>query len=327
MDCHDKIKILLVEDNDDDAYLIEDALENRYDLVRIKDGLQAYEYLMDSTKSPNVILMDYRLPSMEGLEIIRKTTAKGKDFSFIVLTVDERIETAVEAMKAGALDFLPKANGYDDLPGMIDKVYSVHKERIEKKRVEEELKTSEEKLRVLFENSFALISLRDGNAKTLWANPAWKKVFGSESEYKDDVLTNVHPDDREKVAKSWLDLISNKPAIKNLQYRHKIPNGEYSTFESSAFPVVIGKEQLYYVITHDITERKKAEEQIRVHQQQLLQADRMVSLGILVSGVTHEINNPNNFIMMNAAICKNVWNDVIPILVLLANSSPMINSQ
>ena len=165
----------------------------------------------------------------------------------------------------------------------------------ERKRAEEALRQSEEKLRLLFEGTFDLISLTDKNAKTLWANPAWREVFGKESEYEEDSFSNIHPDDQEKVVKSWQDLISDKDVIKNLKYRYKIPGGEYLTFESSAYPVIIGEEQLYYVIARDITERMKAEEAIRKSEERLrIFFDTMEPGIFLIDAETHKIVDINS---------------------------------
>jgi len=61
-------------------------------------------------------------------------------------------------------------------------------------------------------------------------------------------------------------------------------------------------------------ERTEVEEQARRQQLQLLQADKMTSLGVLVSGVAHEINNPNNLVMFNSDLIAQVFKDMLPAL-------------
>ena len=64
----------------------------------------------------------------------------------------------------------------------------------------------------------------------------------------------------------------------------------------------------------DITEQKQVEEFAAQQQQQILQADKMATIGILASGIAHEINNPNNYILLNGKIISKVWNDISPML-------------
>ncbi|MDZ7725405.1 MAG: ATP-binding protein [candidate division KSB1 bacterium] len=67
-------------------------------------------------------------------------------------------------------------------------------------------------------------------------------------------------------------------------------------------------------LVSDITALKEAEHRDTIRQRQLIQADKLATLGILVSGVAHEINNPNNFISLNASMIGKVWRSLQPIL-------------
>jgi polar amino acid transport system substrate-binding protein len=67
-------------------------------------------------------------------------------------------------------------------------------------------------------------------------------------------------------------------------------------------------------LAREAAERKRALEELRLHQDKLIQADKMTSLGILVSGVAHEINNPNGLILLNMPILKEVYQDAVEVL-------------
>lgn len=67
-------------------------------------------------------------------------------------------------------------------------------------------------------------------------------------------------------------------------------------------------------LEREVIERKRAAEELRLHQDQLVQADKMAALGILVSGVAHEINNPNGLMLLNMPLLIETFKDAESIL-------------
>jgi len=67
-------------------------------------------------------------------------------------------------------------------------------------------------------------------------------------------------------------------------------------------------------IARDITQRKMAEEESKAIQAKLVQANKMTSIGLLVSGLAHDINNPNGSILLAAHLLAKSWKDIVPIL-------------
>lgn len=115
----DKAKILIVDDDRNTREGLERALKFSYRVYLARDAASALECL--GKEEIAVILSDMRMPGLSGLEFLREVREKHPDTIFILLTAYGSVETAVEAMKAGAHDFLTKPVNLDHLDLMIER--------------------------------------------------------------------------------------------------------------------------------------------------------------------------------------------------------------
>ena len=99
----------------------------------------------------DLILCDYRLPDLSALDILKQIRSRGKDLPFIVITSSGSEKIAVEAMKQGAYDYVIKDSQFQDtLPVVIQRSMERYKAEKDKKRLEEELRESNEKLKQMY---------------------------------------------------------------------------------------------------------------------------------------------------------------------------------
>ncbi len=131
-----KKRILVVEDEDKLRRIVELQLQDAgFDV----DKAAKAEEALPMIDRADLILTDYKLPGMTGLEMLQIVRRQNAVIPVIMMTAFGTIENAVEAMKAGAADFLPKPFSLDHLTTVVNKALEVRSLRDENLRLKEEL--------------------------------------------------------------------------------------------------------------------------------------------------------------------------------------------
>jgi two-component system, NtrC family, sensor kinase len=136
---------LVVEDNRRHAELISDELQDSgvaAEVDWVETGAEALEKL--SGPPLDLIVLDYRLPDTDGIELMKVFRARALDIPVIFVTTADSVQLAVEAMKLGAEDFVQKQEGYlAILPLVVREALERQRLRHDKTRLEGELRQAE----------------------------------------------------------------------------------------------------------------------------------------------------------------------------------------
>ena len=129
-------EILIVEDERAQREALAGYLRKAgYDVVTAATGKEAFE----GKSTPDVVLLDLRLPDMEGLDLLKKLREMNPDTEIIVITAYGTVRTAVEAMRLGAFDYLTKPVDLDELLLIIGRALEKHERDLEVSFLKEEV--------------------------------------------------------------------------------------------------------------------------------------------------------------------------------------------
>ena len=109
--------ILIVDDDPGIRESFRLILEEHYELVEAGDGRQAIEIVR--TSEVDLVLLDIRLPEMDGIEVLERIKALDDQVEVILVTAVKTVRTAVAAMKLGAFDYVTKPFEEDDLLSVV----------------------------------------------------------------------------------------------------------------------------------------------------------------------------------------------------------------
>lgn len=256
----EKTRVLLIEDNEDDAMLIQDILAEGAGRFTIK-WISTYDGGLAAIEAGefDVCLLDYRLGDKDGLELFRKAARGGVQSPVVFLTgmADEELDR--QALSSGAADYVSKG---DITPPLLRRVI---RHSIERARVTNALSASEEKFRAVFENAAIGIALVDKEARLLDVNPCFTDIFNAsgESLCGRTLDSLAHDDDCERL-KAVLDrFMDGGPQCFHLESRYVSSGGEVVWARLLLSPLELNEDTgaVATAMILDITGAKRAEEE------------------------------------------------------------------
>ncbi len=289
-----KIAILHLEDNPFDVELIGLAIKAGGLDCDFTYARNRHEFESNFLRRPfDLILSDYSVPDYNGFAALKFTRENNSQVPFILLSGTLREDQAVESLKNGAADYIVKERLTRLVPA-IQRALADAKERAERKRQEEQIR---EQAALLNKAHDAILVCDLQGRITSW-NKGAERVYGWTVE--------------EALHKTFKELVPVQDVAKIDEAQRQTEEkgewiGELSQTTKSGKAVIVqshwtlmsdhGKPTTFLIISTDITEKKHFEEQY-------LRAQRLESIGILASGIAHDLNNVLAPVLMGAQLLR-----------------------
>ena len=300
----EQLKLVIIEDEDAHFQLMKRAIIKAYPDASIHYFQEAAGCLerLDEI-NPDVVISDYLLPGMNGIEFLKSLNREKRDIPVIMITGQGDENLAIQAMKLGAWDYLVKSGDFFTLiPSVIGKV-------VREWKLKESLQGSQRRFREIFSQSPIGIAVYDQNGLLVEANKSCMDIFGLSDPVHMKGFKLIDAPNAPPELKARL--------LKGETVRYEAPFDfdnvdEFELFERDrsgmAFleivitPMEGGTDRCasgYLVQIQDITRRKLAEEEKKE-----LQIQRMESIFTLAGGIAHDFNNALSGITGNIELLK-----------------------
>lgn len=279
----ERFRLLVVEDDPRLRETMRDLVAgNGRDVLTCGTGREAVESLRRG--QVDLVLLDLHLPDQSGLEVMRWIRDSGLNAAVIVVSGDDRVDSAIVALRCGAHEFIRKPFEPAALVRSVDNALTARRLEFENGVMRACLEQSERLHRYLVDNSPDLIFTLDAGGRFGFVNDRFSTLLG----YSRDELagthfsTIVHENDLKHVEWTFRERRTGERAAKNVEVKLKRRQaGGGSQDASSEATAVVSAMGIYraeprqapfserflgtYGVARDITERKRAEQIIAFH--------------------------------------------------------------
>jgi PAS domain S-box-containing protein len=261
------LRVLIVEDSETDAKLIVHTLSRArqgddIEFARVDDEGALVSALAQHPW--DLVISDWTMPRFGGRSALMIAKAAQPDVPFIIVSGTVGETSAVEAMRAGAQDYVLKGN-LTRLPPAVERELRESKVRASHRRAQEALRESEMRYRVLFENSPLPKWLFDVETlQVLAVNDAAVRSYGySREEFLTMSIKDIRPpEDLEASVREDGRLGPDSESIGVRRHRKK--DGTVIDVDLSGHTFTLEGKVARLIVAQDITERRAAEEQVRL---------------------------------------------------------------